>query len=671
MATMDMVRSTRNSRQPRGISRWQRVQTSGSSVSLRAGIVAIMALWFPQSGMLSTVHERALADEPSVALAPSLMDGNAKRSTETIHHAIAASAARTPSGTERNDPRLSTLASTSVAAMRLTLPPLPTSPHSIATRMPLRASSYKEVGDMLAIRVQKRLQKSDMLVIWLLDTSQSLADKRDQLNVGLTSYFQHFPRRPETSHRMLNAIVTFGAKMKERVAPTQSHIRITNAIHKLPTDPTGTENTFESIERCAISYRKDRPNIELLIIVWTDESGDDAAKLEETIQTCQLNMASVTVIGPMAVLGSEKTTEPFVDPILRETHELPVTRGPDSALPERIELGYWFLTQEPDHIQNPGRGFAMSRLPSWFGSGNRVLDHHTCIAATQVDLPTWYGGGDLTGLVSGFGPYALTRLAAETGGTYVILTDNDHAGPFQNQALRAYLPDYRSIDAYVGDIESMPLRHAVMEAVKTLSGKHVGSPPTLLFGQQSETPPYGFMRTYYTPTRFANKVRMMRRRLRTEANRKSRIVEQALAHVSSSDTLEVGLDQEYTAEPSRRWKAWYDLTRGRLLATSVRLEAYRKTIEALAEPGFLEPATNYAVLVPSSHLRINSTYRYRADEAKRLLLRCVRQNPNTPWSLLAQRELDYALGLDVRQFKITLAAMTAGNCNKRLPLPKL
>ena len=90
----------------------------------------------------------------------------------------------------------------------------------------------------------------------------------------------------------------------------------------------------------------------------------------------------------------------------------------------------------------------------------------------------------------------------------------------------------------------------------------------------------------------------------------------------------------------------------------------------MVEPGFLEQSTNFAVFVPSLQMRSNSTYRYRAEEAERLLLRCVRENPNTPWALLAERELDYGLGIDVRQFTTSLVIMPPGK-GEQPSLPKL
>ena len=538
-----------------------------------------------------------------------------------------------------------------------------------ADKLPGFATTPLQAGVILATQLQQRSQ-GELLLVWLLDSSHSTAENRNEIAEGIEALYQRFDVST-ADHRVMSAAVSYGSSMRELVEPTDSVSRILSAVRRLKVDESGTESTFAMIEKCAAKYGRTWPERDVVIITWTDESGDDTARLEDTIRVCRDNHVSVMVAGPMAVLGGSDTTEPFVDRFIGETHRLPVNRGPDSPVPMQLELGYWFLTQRPDQRQVGERGFMLEGLPSWFGSGNREFGDHRCIAATEVDLPIWHGNRDLDGLVSGFGPYALTRLANETGGAYIIVADDDHTGPFRPAMMAQYAPDYRNVDEYQQDVLTNPLRLAVTKAIKELQRDRVTVPPTLLFGQRSQAPPYGFMRDYYTPTRFANKVKMISRRITTQTQRSSDTVEQALAHVSAPDTLEVGLELEYAQEPSRRWRAWYDLTRGRLLATSVRLEEYRRTYRRLTGPGTLDQDTNFAVLVPSTTISSGSIFRHRAEEAERLLLRCVRENPNTPWALLAQRELDYGLGIEVKQFTTHLVVMPSVTNSQRVVFPNL
>lgn len=514
------------------------------------------------------------------------------------------------------------------------------------------ATSVEKAFAHIASDTHGTVQDRDLLIVWLLDASQSMAVDRECLAAQLETFFLRLANEEEACHQVLNAVVSFGAATKELVAPTELRAPVLHSIRNLPEDASGKENVFEAIEQYVSKYRRKWPDRRLMLVVWTDESGDDVQKLENTIEECRQHGVSVSVVGPSAVLGADMGLQAFIDPRSQQVRQVQVTRGPDTAVPERLELGYWYLTQEPPTEFGTGQGFRKTDLPSWYGIANQSDPSHPghqCIAALEVPLPSWYGGRDLQGLVSGFGPYGLTRLALETGGTYIIFDRKDDGGPFLPETMWAYRPEYLSMEEYVKGVQAHPLRQSVMEAVNLLKDRNVGPPPTVLFGQQSKSPPYGFMRTYFTPAGFVKYYRRMRLGLKSRADHTTRIVEEALACVSKSGAVDNGLEHEYQRETSPRWRAWYDLTRGRLLATSVRLEEYRLTCDAVLEPGFLGPTTNNLIFVPSLKMRSESGFRRRAEEAERLLTRCVRDNPNTPWALLAQRELDYSLGIGVRQ----------------------
>ena len=115
---------------------------------------------------------------------------------------------------------------------------------------------------------------------------------------------------------------------------------------------------------------------------------------------------------------------------------------------------------------------------------------------------------------------------------------------------------------------------------------------------------------------------------------------------------EYGLEDEYNRERSPRWRAWYDLTRGRLLAMSVRHLEYILTCEDIMRSNFLKPETNRIQLKPVATYKAGKIIEARAKEAHRLLTRCLKENPDTPWALMAQWELDHELGLEVQQIVI-------------------
>ena len=498
------------------------------------------------------------------------------------------------------------------------------------------SASVEGAVDRITGQLESKLAKDDLLVVWLLDASNSLVDDRKRVAARLTPFYEKLiQEKSSQKHKLLSAVVSFGSKMRQRVAPTEFGEKIIAAVGDIPVDRTGNEKVFDAVAKCAIQYRSDWDK-QCVIVIWTDESGDDVAALPQTIAACRDNQVTVSVVGPSSVLGASTGLHSYTDPKSREVYQLPVLRGPDSPRPERLELGYWHPT-------------------TWRGGFRR-------------GLPSWLGGQDLQGILSGFSPYALTRLASQTGGTYTIFDRPEDRGPFDSLTMRQYAPSYESQELYEQSIQSSPLRRGIMGAVGELRGRKVDSPPMMLFTKKTGDRIFDFMRYYYTPREFQAKLRSSRGRLKGQALRSSKLIDKALRHLSTDATLMTGLDEAYQNETSHRWRAWYDLTRGRLLANSARLEEYRLILDELIKPGALQNTTNHVVLVADQKIRAGEKHRKQAEEAERLLRRCVYDNKGTPWEILAQRELDYAIGLAAREMSLTQTP--AGPSAPRPNLPR-
>lgn len=490
------------------------------------------------------------------------------------------------------------------------------------------AASIAGAVDRITGQIQGQLQDSDLLVVWLLDASHSLVDDRQRVADRLEPFFVSLGAgRDGKKHQLLNAVVSFGADMREWVAPTEFSPEIVEAVKELPVDASGEEQVFTAITRCVMKYRRNSSKTHIMLVVWTDETGDDGHKLESTIRLCRKQGVSVSVVGPSSVLGAEIGLHAYRDPKSKITYQLPIRRGPDTAVPERLHLGYWFATSPP----------------RWSAKveGDRI--------GRSFGLPSWYGDRDLQGLVSGLSPYALTRLARETGGGYTIFDRPQDRGPFDMELMSKYLPDYVSESEYRAAIASHPLRRAVQAAVAVTARTELRHPKLTLFGRYSKVPPYRFERFYFTPAAFRQKVKSSQHLLKRDADRMSGVVDRALAAVSRDGELLEGLDAAYANETSPRWKAWYDLTRGRLLATSVRLEEYRLGCDELVRRGFLRKNSNHVLFNASRNLKSGPDYRSRADQARMLLQRCISEHPDTPWAYLAQRELAHPLGIALHQ----------------------
>lgn len=528
---------------------------------------------------------------------------------------------------------------TEVSTVSLLLPSLEPNVAS-----PSATGSVESAVDGITAELLAKLEKGDLLVVWLLDSSHSLVDDRQRVAARLTPFYEDIVGdRDPSSHQLLSAVVSYGNSMRERVAPTEFGVRIVKAVGKLPVDRSGKEKVFDAVAKCAEQYRKNWKKKQLAIVIWTDESGDDVQHLENAIDVCREKYVSVSVVGPSSVLGADTGLHSYTDPKTSSVFQLPVLRGPETPKPERLELGYWHMTRTQQGRRGRGRG-----------QGGQ--------------LPSWLGGQDLSGILSTYSPYALTRLAMQSGGSYTIFDRPEDRGPFDPALMQQYMPSYGSLAEYETEIQSSPLRIAVLKAVGELSGKKVDAPPMMLFTKKTGPRVFDFIRYYYPPNEFLSKLRATKGRIKIQASRSSAIVNDALRHLSTDDSLELGLEDYYRYEKSPRWRAWYDLTRGRLLATSVRLEEYRLTMDAITRQGTLVSSTNHVILSASGQLRSDSGFRRQAGEAVMLLERCVSENRGTPWEILAQRELDYALGLGYREMSLT--PTRGGPASRQPTLPK-
>jgi hypothetical protein len=318
----------------------------------------------------------------------------------------------------------------------------------------------------------------------------------------------------------------------------------------------------------------------------------------------------VHVVGPSAVLGSEIGSHLWVHPGTGQRFYLPVKRGPDTSLPQRALLPYW-------------DGAVMRR---WSNAGARVADNDE----------EWYGGPLRERVLSGFGPYSLTRLALQTGGTFTLYDRRADRGRYRLEDLRPYFPDYGTHQQYLNAMENRPLRQAVHQvAVFThLQAQNLYQPQFGFFGSRGTTYPYSAFRVYYRQDRFR---RLLGPALAAQGKRAlaaNLIIRNALQMLEPRG---VNMESEYQRESSKRWRAWYDLNRGRLLAQSVRFREYAKACDLIVSNmnRALLPSTNYLLFYLDTPLRART--KSDAEEAVRLLKRCVESNPDTPWA-------DFALG---------------------------
>ncbi|MGH7137333.1 MAG: hypothetical protein ACREHD_16440, partial [Pirellulales bacterium] len=189
-----------------------------------------------------------------------------------------------------------------------------------------------------------------------------------------------------------------------------------------------------------------------------------------------------------------------------------------------------------------------------------------------------------------------------------------------------YEPDYSSPEESLKAKEHSPLRKAVLSVVDFTRQRKLKPTPRLVFA------PTG--KSYFNEMREAQET----------AAYNSMILQQCLALFGAR-----GFEQVYAKETSPRWRAWYDLSYGRLQAMMVRCNEYNWACATMKAKGadFVDQKSNRWQFKPDSALHFGSQDERMGKEATRLLTRCVKDNPGTPWAVLAQRELKDPFGFRV------------------------
>lgn len=513
----------------------------------------------------------------------------------------------------------------------------PLSEHELKER-----TSLRDVALDVSDEIKDKLSKDSLLVVWLLDGSLSLVDNRKELSVHLDNMYAGLeqqlsvPVKGKKKRMLMNSTVGYGQGVQVISPPYRVPTRATVAMREMGVDETGIENVCQSIIWTAIQARAswDEHRGQIMIVVFTDESGDDTFLLEEAIEVCRQQKVSVSFIGPTAILGTDEGYHRWISP---QPHSrqfwLPVMKGPDAAIPERLRLPYWWSTE------NLNRRLNIPANAMEFPTDEEIA------ATWRANLPDWakgaeinpsdyfsgsYSGRELLNLNSGFPPYAYMRMARETGGTYTMFDRRGDRGPFRLKLMRPYAPDYRSMPEIVEEMQYHPLHVAIINSA-LLTRKYAPTTP----------PPVSFWGGYIEPPEFRNYCNRALPAAEAQAARTAELLEQALGLFGPN-----GMEGEYEREASPRWQAWYDLCVGRLLLQSVRFEEYRVTLRMIDDPRGFPIKANQISLFPYATIRSGERCLQRAQEGQRLLQRCLDKNPGTPWAFLAARELEHPVSVD-------------------------
>lgn len=230
--------------------------------------------------------------------------------------------------------------------------------------------------DRLSFEVTKSLGDRPAFVIWLLDESGSVHERRTRVLERLDQIYGS-NQRP---HSLYSAIAGFGDKTHFLTPdPVSELASLKAAADQLKQDDSGVERVFTAVVDCVERWKdfiKEHKELDVSIVLATDEIGDDPEQLEDAVKECRNHGIRIFCLGNAAPFGQSKGYVRYVyEDGFRS--EIPVDQGPETAIADVLNLPIW-----PPHSPEQFR---------------------------QIS--------------SGFGPWALSRLCNATDGTFFIVED--------------------------------------------------------------------------------------------------------------------------------------------------------------------------------------------------------------------------------------------------------
>ncbi len=458
----------------------------------------------------------------------------------------------------------------------------------LSQRIDIRGESSQMVGgvdgalDRLVAEIRQSLEERKTLVIWLFDASGSLKKRRSAIADRFESIYAQLGELQQSNDPPLKTVVASFGKSYQFLTdkPVDDVTDSVTAIRNIEMDDSGEEQVFSAVSAAAKKYYKyrTRAGYNIMQVIVTDERGDDEQLLDGAIQFNRRYGIRTYCIGNASMFGRELgyVTWTYSD---NSTKEFPVKQGPETAMAERLRLSFW-------------------------------------------------GGRGVGRISSGHGPYALTRLCAETGGLYLI-PDDVRGAKFDPAIMRSYQPDYLSRAEYERRLKQNRAKGALVRAAALTRDEREGviRVPRTAFRADNDT--------------------ILRRQM-TDAQKPMAKLTYQLDQLLM--LLEVGeKDRAKVNEP--RWRAGYDLAMGRALAMKVRSLGYNSVLaEMKSQPKkFSDPTSDQWVLAPSEKIISGARVKKLADKARMYLTRVVDEHPRTPWGLLAERELSQPLGWEWKE----------------------
>jgi hypothetical protein len=449
----------------------------------------------------------------------------------------------------------------------------------------------------LTAAINESLEIGPTLVVWILDRTPSSEEiVRDVAAAAQDYYFSPEMRALAQAEEqpLLTSVVAFDHEAQFVLEePTGDTDKISVAFSGLSLSAAHRERPFTAVKQALEKYLpfRTKERRELMLIVVTDEAGDDPDVLDELVETTRRNAISVYAIGLPAPWGQRNpfATHPkAADDLVDDSSP---TVGPESVLSERVDIDNWTA-------------------------------HYATRANTDL-------------VDSGFGPFALERLCRASRGQFIALRPglgyddrsvNARTWPngdelrFEEPVVSRYAPDYVSAADYQKLLNENKARAALVAAAKM--------PKVTIEGSPGSRFPKG------AEAKMAKQLSAAQQFAASNAPRVDRLYEILAPGEADRSKL-----------TSPRWQAQFDLALGRALANKARLDGYNSMIAALKRgKSFHNEDSKEWVLESADHFETESTIKRLADKARAFLQQVISDHPGTPWAKISEEELKLPLG---------------------------
>jgi hypothetical protein len=479
---------------------------------------------------------------------------------------------------------------------------------------------YQEAFDLITQEILLMLDRSDVLVVWCFDQSDSMKDDQQEIRQRFDRVYTELGLTTGTSgERLATGVTSYGSGFAVHTRkPTGDLGEIQQAIDEIPADASGNEIMCEAVIRGVSSFRDFAFNTkrQMALILVTDESGNrdnNDAYLERAIAEAKAAKCKIYTLGRESVFGYPYAHRRWVHPETHHVHWLKMDRGPETAFVEALQT---------DGIR---------RRFDAFGSG--------------------------------FGPYEQARMARETGGVFFMLPSREanivrsDKRKYELERLKIYKPDLRARVQAFRDRDEYPLRSFIWQVVNDLN-PHVQTTKALelrfTFSAQ--------------PARFLAEVRA--------EQRKATLLLQYLGEAQA--VLEKAAPYR-EQEPEPRWQANYDLMLAQVVAYQARAFEYGAFLEGFIqkpEPYPLTKAPNLTLNHFNIRLKkqVSSTGAIPYIERSTELFKLVQQNhPGTPWAARAEWEMkrEFGIGINPVYYRPPVYKGPPTIKKPTIPVPKL